>query len=581
VADFYPPTLDSKDYLAYYSQVFDLAQVRISSSNKYALANWTKETPDNFRFLVQVPRQATDIELIGKFLEDLAAIEEKILAVIIQVPAMTLIEGRDWLDKILGKCVYHGFSAALEFGHGSWFQDMTYNILRKHGAALVWSDRHHNPVVTSDFLCLRLAGNNQRAWIEKVKEQAHLEFSAIIVDSPAQANETLGLLDMQKRKYAGRSPALSLPYMEPWKGRVVMCVDLNAFYPSCEELREPVLRGKPHAVIMTDQKDKVTKGVVSSCSYKARKFGIRSAMPLARALALCPDLVLRPVDMPYYKQISEKVIDVLARYADVLEQASIDEAFLDCTSRAGNDPYGYAAKIKKAIMEECGLLSSVGVAPSKSTAKIASDFQKPDGLTVVHPDHVQKFLAPLEVGRISGVGPKTQQTLDKIGIKTIGQLAGFDVQKLTERFGRNGLWMWKVANGSEDEAVLPREDSISLSTEHTLEEFTRDKDRIAIYLDELVSEVYNRLVRRGYMFRTVGVKIVRSDFTIETRETSFSELQTRSESISSVIGHLLGKFEFGDSTHAVRKVGLRVTNLVSVQEEEFQTKPQKTLFDYL
>jgi len=581
VSGFYPATLDSRDYLAYYSRVFDFVQVTVSSAYKHVLGRWAQETPDDFRFIVRVPRQVTNVGLIGKFLEDLAAIEEKTLAIIMQVPAdMTLMEGREWLDEILAKCVYHGHSAAIEFGHASWFQDITYNILRKHGAALLWSDRHSHPVVTSDFMCLRLDGSNEKEWIGKVKEHNALEFAAIIVDNPAKANQTLELLGQPARKYADPLPAPSLPYTEPWKGRMVMCVDLNAFYPSCEELREPSLKGKPHAVIMTDQKGKVTKGVVSSCSYEARKFEVRSAMPLARALSLCPDIVLRPVDMQYYKQVSEKVMEVLTRHADVLEQASIDEAFLDCTDMAGNDPYEHAINIKKAIRKECGLLSSIGVAPCKSAAKIASDFKKPDGLTIVHPDHVQRFLAPLEVGRISGVGPKTQMTLAKIGIETIGQLAACDVQKLTERFGRNGLWMWKVANGSEDEAVQPREDSVSLSTEHTLEEFTRDKDRVFVYLDELVDEIYGRLVRRGYMFRTVGVKIVRADFTTETHETSFQELQARRESISSVIGQLIAKFSFGDSAPAVRKVGLRVTNLVSMHEEESQVKPQKTLLDY-
>lgn len=128
-----------------------------------------------------------------------------------------------------------------------------------------------------------------------------------------------------------------------------MCVDLNAFYPSCEELREPTLSGKPHAAIMTDQKDRITKAVISSCSYEARKLGVRSAMPLARALALCPDLALRPVDIQYYQQVSEKVMDVLGKFADVLEQASIDEAFLDCSRSAATDPHGHAARIMAAM----------------------------------------------------------------------------------------------------------------------------------------------------------------------------------------------------------------------------------------
>lgn len=583
VSGFYPPALNPQDYLAYYSRVFDLASVSVQAQS-HALKRWASETPEGFRFIVRVPRQATNCELLGEFLEGLAAIEEKVLAVVLQVPAsIKLLEGREWLDKLLGTCVYHGYSAAIEFGSASWMQDITYNLLRRHGAAIMWSDRHRNAVVTSDFICLHLSGGNDQAWIEKVKEQAEqdqLEFASIFVDSPDRANKVQKMLGMEERKYAGPLPAPALAD-EPWASRIVMCVDLNAFYPSCEELREPALVGKPHAAIMTDQKDRITKGVVSSCSYEARKFGIRSAMPLARALALCPDLVLTPVDIPYYQQVSEKVMGVIEKFADVLEQASIDEAFLDCTKSAAADPYGHAAMMKMAIKEQCGLRVSIGVASSKSIAKIASDYKKPDGLTVVHPSRIGTFLAPLEVGRISGIGPKTQQTLKKIGIETIGQLAGCDVQKLTDRFGRNGLWMWRVANGSDDEVVQPRDEHVSLSTEHTLDEFTRDRDRIFVYLSELVDEIYDRLVRRGYMFRTVGVKLVRSDFTIETRETSFRELQAKGESISSVIEQLLARFSLDVSAPGVRKVGLRVTNLVSMHEEKSQIRMQKTIFDYM
>src|SRR5213594_3380870 len=278
---------------------------------------------------------------------------------------------------------------------------------------------------------------------------------------------------------------------------------------------------------------------------------------------------------------AEKVMSQLEQFADILEQASIDEAFLDCSKSAAADRYEYAAKIKVAIKERCGLRVSIGIAPSRSIAKIASDFKKPEGLMVVNPQDVEEFLAPLEVGRISGIGPKTRQTLKKIGIETIGQLATCNVQKLTDRFGRNGLWMWRVANGLDDEAVQPREDNVSLSTEHTLDKFTCDKDRILVYLNELVDEIYGRLVRRGYTFRTVGVKLVRVDFTIETRETSFPDMQAKRESISSVIEQLLGRFSFDDRAPAVRKVGLKVTNLISAHEEENQIKMQKKILDYV
>lgn len=560
-----------------------MAAVSIQQPHSNMLKRWVQETPEGFRFIIRVPWHAMESNVLGQFLEGLAPIEEKILAVVVQVPPdLPVIEGRNWLDGILGTCVYHGYYAVVEFSDRSWSQDVTYNILRRHGATALWSDWYPDPIATSDFVCLHLSGGNDEAWIGKIKElveQEQLEFACIIVDSPDRANRILKMLGMPERKYSFPMPT---PFSsdEPWSGRVVMCVDLNAFYPSCEELREPVLVGKSHAVIMTDQKEKITKGVVSSCSYEARKFGVRSAMPLARALALCPDLILRPVDIPYYQQVSEKVMDVLAQFADVLEQASIDEAFLDCTKIGAADPYGHAARIKAAIREQCGLRVSVGVAASKSIAKIASDYKKPDGLTVVHSLKMRDFLTGLEVGRISGIGPKTQQTLKKIGIETIGHLAACDVQKLKDMFGKNGVWMWKVANGSDDESVQRREDHVSLSTEHTLDEPTRDKDRILGYLNDLVEEMHDRIVRNGYIFRTIGVKLVRTDFTIETRETSFPEPQARRENIASVIEPLLNKFSLDNSSLAIRKVGLRVANL-SPNKGENRARAQKTILDYM
>ncbi len=571
--------------------------IQMRPGNKNMLKRWAKETPEAFRFIVRIPHQAaTEPRILGQFLEALAPIEEKTLAVVVPVrPQLTLLEGREWLEEILATCVYHGYSAVVEFASRNWSQDITYNILRRHGAAVLWSNRYYSdPVITSDFACLHLSsrGNDNNnyddeAWIGKIKELAdgreNLEFASIIVDSPDRANRVLKMLGMQERKYAFPTPTPFFSSEEKWSGRVVMCVDLNAFYPSCEELREPALAGKPHAVIMTDQKDKITKGVVSSCSYEARKFGVQSAMPLARALALCPHLILRPVDMPYYQQVSAKVMGVLEQFADVLEQASIDEAFLDCTSAGAADPFGHAAQIKAAVREQCGLKVSVGVAGSKSIAKIACDYKKPDGLTVVHPLKMRDFLAGLEVWRISGIGPKTQQNLKKIGVETIGQLAACDVQKLKDMFGKKGLWMWKVANGSDDESVEPREDHVSLSTEHTLDEPTKDRDRILEGLNDLVEDIHDRVVRNGYMFRTVGIKLMRSDFSIETRETSFPEPQTGLQAIASMIEPLLNKFSLDDRALAIRKVGLRVANLSSLNKEEASRQPsaQKTILDYL
>ncbi len=583
---FYPPSLDPAEYLPYYSRVFDFVEVGLPATYRFSLARWARQTPEGFRFSIRIPRQAADDGSLGHFLEGLKDVEEKVLVVVLQTPAgVELADGKKWLEKALASCTYHGYSAAVEFSHQSWFQNAGYSILKRHGAALCWdagSPGAPHAEVTADLVYLRLGAGVWQKWVEKARAEAledrRIETVAIAAPSPALANAALRALGMPEKKYAGPLPAPA-PVLKdgPWTGRMVACVDLNAFYPSCEELREPSLAGRPHAVIMTDQlAGKITKGVVSSCSYVARKYGVRSAMPLSRALALCPDLVLRPVDMSYYKQVSEKVMAVLAQFADVMEQASIDEAYLDCTKKSqGTSPRQYALRIKRAVKEQTGLLCSVGMAPSKSCAKVASDFKKPDGATVVHPERVQDFLAPLEVGRISGIGPKTQQELKRIGVETVGQLASCDVQKLASRFGRNGTWMWKVATGADDEPVVPHDEYVSISTEHSLELHSKGKDEVVAHLNGLVDEIHRRVAKRGYLFRTVGVKVVRSDFTIETREVSFQSPQSQREAIVSAIPQLVDKLSFAGLP--VRKVGLKVTNLVPARKAE----AQRTMMDFV
>ncbi len=582
-SQFYPATLNPKDYLSYYSRVFNFVEVNLGDGTDDRLssiaANWHKQTPQDFRFSVRVPWPVaySQNDSLGDFLEKLAPVEEKVISVLIEVPSsLTLGEGRGWLGETLDSCTYHGYSAAFHFRHSSWFQDLTYSTLKKHGAILVWSDDRPYPVTTSDLLYLRLSANNEPAWIEKIKASGQ-ESVVITLDSPAKASAFLKLVGLPEKEYSASSPPSQPAVVRGWSGRVIMCVDLNAFYPSCEELRDPALKGKPHAVIMTDQQNSITKGVVSSCSYEARKYGVRSAMSLSKAKSLCPDLILRPVDIPYYSSISEQVMAVLEEFADVLEQASIDEAFLDCT-KAGTSPEEYGKRIKQAVKDRCGLLCSIGIATTKSAAKIASDFQKPDGLTVVY--DLKKFLEPLDVGRVSGIGPKTQQALKEMGIKTLGQLASADVQTLTSRFGKNGYWMWRVANGTDEEPVVPREDHVSLSTEYTLDVFARDRESILGFLDELVDEIHQRAKRRGYWFRTVGVKLVRTDFTMETREVSFDEFRNDRESISSAIGPLLDKFSLSDDRPAVRKVGLKISHLIRDEEIKKEKDSQKTLLDY-
>jgi DNA polymerase IV (DinB-like DNA polymerase) len=678
--EFYPRTLNLDDYLAYYCRVFNFVEIdldkfdqqqskihkpqrqqqqqekrteehgnsledlRNSSNNNSSYNNqeniadniinydsapvvlpdreiikkWSEVTPSDFRFSLKLPIALTNkIDRVGNFLEELAPLEEKVLSIRIHQSILTLKEGRQWLDELLGICTYHGYSAAVEFDHYSWYQDLTYHILKKHNAALIWSDieghtRHYYyPAVTADFVYLRI-NKNERKWVQKIKEEekrqskevaehetkheirgkqnyygeAGLEFAIIVVDTPPEVNKILNLLSLPQRNYGHNQ----------WIGRKILCVDLNAFFPSCEELRDPSLIGKPHAVIMTDQnKGSITKGAVASCSYEARRYGIKSAMSLSNAKELYPNLILNPVDIPYYREISDKVMRILEEYADSLEQSSIDEAYLDCTLKINSNPSvtieDYALQIKKSINEQCRLLTSIGVANTKSVAKIASDFKKPDGLTIVSPDRLSQFLQNMSVDAISGIGTKTRRILrEEFGIETIGHLASQDVQRLIERFGkRHGLWMWQAANGRDNEAVIPREDNISISSEQTLYPFTRDKEKLLKFLNELVEEVYRRASRKGYEFRTVGIKIVKSDFSIETRETSYSGYQNRQESIAAVIESLLDKFSFlnpKDSTLpinanglTVRKVGIKLSNLARIAK--IRPPEQKTLLEYM
>ena len=382
-----------------------------------------------------------------------------------------------------------------------------------------------------------------------------------------------------------------------WMGRAIFHVDINSFYSSCEEIRDPSLKGKYHAVIMTHQENKITKGVVATCSYEAKKLGLKSAMSLSKALELCPELILLKVDKRYYNEISEKVIKILQRYGDILEQASIDEAFLDCTgiiSKLDTTISAHAKLIKKTIKENCGgLLTSIGVASTKSIAKIASDYQKPDGLTIVYDDELRDFLNPLEVEKISGIGTKTQKMLKEMNIMTIGQLVKTDVQTLIERFGRKtGIWMWQVSNGQYNDPVIPRGDHVSLSAEFTLETFSLDRFQLKSFFEDLVNKLYERVTHNGYQFKTVGVKLVRTDFSIETRETSYATYKSDRKSMESAVDGLLDRFilknnsgiddttVYTEKILPVRKIGLKVSNLTRIETENFRSK-RKTLLDYI
>ncbi|MDI6858909.1 MAG: DNA polymerase IV, partial [Methanocellales archaeon] len=294
--------------------------------------------------------------------------------------------------------------------------------------------------------------------------------------------------------------------------RTILHVDMDSFFSSVEARERPELRGLP-VVVGADPKEGRGRGVVSTCSYEAREHGIRSGMPISRAYKKCPDAIFLPVNMALYRKVSENIMEILRKYADKFQQISVDEAFLDISKKVKRyrDVRELVQEIKGEIWDREKLTCSVGVGPSKFIAKIASDFDKPDGLTVVS-EGVDAFLAPLSVRRIPGVGEKTEKALKEMGIKTIDQLAECDEQKLIAQFGKLGHRLHLLAKGIDESEVIETRETKSLGREITFVEDTDDPDVLGNAIGGLANEVQRVLVDKGYRFRTLTLKIRFEDF---------------------------------------------------------------------
>ncbi len=350
----------------------------------------------------------------------------------------------------------------------------------------------------------------------------------------------------------------------PWDGRVVLHVDMDAFYAAVEQRDEPSYRGKP-VVVGGDPKEGRGRGVVSTASYEARRYGIGSAMPISQAYRACPDAIFVRPDMRKYREVSRQVRGVFREFAGRhVEPVSVDEAYLDLTEavQSGQHVSGEAAgrSLKEAIRRETGLTCSVGVAPSKSVAKIASDFRKPDGLTVVHPDDVVSFLAPLEARHLQGVGPKTADRLRDEGIETIGDLAERSKTWLEERFGKHGPYLWHLANGRDDRPVSPGHGlPKSRSEERTFFRDVQDVTKINRAIRKMAVELVDEMNRKGILFRVIGLKVRNADFETWTRATTLRAPTQRLDPVLRVLRAQLA--EFVDGRHRIRLLGVRLAGL--------------------
>lgn len=349
--------------------------------------------------------------------------------------------------------------------------------------------------------------------------------------------------------------------------RAILHIDMDSFHPSVEIRRNPALKGLP-VIVGADPKEGRGRGVVTSCSYEARKYGVRSGQPISRAYKLCPQGIFLQPDFALYGEVSEKVMGILRKFADKFEQVSIDEAFIDATEKvkAFRDAQELAEKIKDEIHRSEGLTCSIGVAPNKSIAKIASAHRKPNGLTIVEPDRAKEFLAPLQVRSISGVGKKTEAYLRAMGIRTIGELAAVPGKELYRRFGKAGVWLWAIANGLEKAEVEERTEMKSMSADHTFEEDVSDHTLVLDTMALLIDEVHKRLQSEGLLFRTVGIRIRFEDFETFTREKSLAEYMSEKKAIIDTALMLLREFE--NDRRRVRLIGVRLSNLRKPEGEQ-------------
>ena len=341
--------------------------------------------------------------------------------------------------------------------------------------------------------------------------------------------------------------------------RFILHVDMDSFYASAEIRRNPAFAAKP-VIVGADPREGKGRGVVVACNYVSRGYGVRSGMPISRAWALCPGAVYVRPDFDYYVSLSTKVMEVVRRFADKFEQVSIDEAFLDVSDRVKTPAAALSLveRLRRELIEKTGLTCSVGIAENKSAAKIATDINKPDRVTLIPRGRAKEFLAPLPIGRITGVGRKTELLLQGLGITTIGDLQKADENQLGRRLGRMARWLVQVANGVE-RAEIREQPSRSLSTERTLEEDTTDWDVIEQMVGAMAEELASRAVDARLSFKSVGIKIRFQGFETHTRETRLVASTQDRGVIRREALLLLSRFRSGKKK--VRLVGVRISGL--------------------
>jgi DNA polymerase-4 len=334
---------------------------------------------------------------------------------------------------------------------------------------------------------------------------------------------------------------------------------MDAFYASVEQRDDATLRGRPVAV----GGPAAGRGVVAAASYEARVFGVRSAMPMARAVRLCPQLVVVPPDFTRYRAVSEKVMSILRECTPLVEPLSLDEAYLDVSENLWGEPFAstVAKRLKAMILESTGLTASAGVAPNKFLAKIASGWKKPDGLTVISPERVEEFLQQLPVDALWGVGPVTAKKLRDAGIVRLVDVRAVKVEDLRSIVGSLAEWLQQLARGDDPRPVEPDRPAKSASSESTYATDLTDVERMRAELAGMAHELAGWLERHALGARTVTIKVRYADFRTVTRSHTLSQPTREAGRIAAWAGELLERTEAG--AKPVRLLGVGVHGLVA------------------
>jgi len=361
--------------------------------------------------------------------------------------------------------------------------------------------------------------------------------------------------------------------------RAVLHVDFDYFFAQCEELRKPEIKDKPVVVCVFSGRTE-DSGVVSTANYVARKFGVKSGIPIRTAksrLAEAKDALFLPLDVEYYRQVSEKAMAVIRENVDVFERVGIDECFADVSERTDEDfdsAGSLARRIKDEVKRAAQISCSVGVAPNKMIAKVASDFKKPDGLTVVKPQDVQSFVAVLDVDKIPGIGPKTRDKLAELGVKTAGDLVTLDIYRLVDEFGKkNATYMQNAAKGIDDEPVQESEgERKQIMRIVTLKQDAAVAQEMYGELEEICKSVQESAVKRNLAFKSVGVILILNNLETITRSKSLKAHATDLDVL-----HSTAKTVLNDAViegMKVRRLGVRIS--------DFQdSSGQETLFGFM